>query len=385
VESISKNTEGLIKGRATACGTRRYAERFASLPGAFRCPDGLFLSSLALGTRRGAPAGADDLLYRSAVAYCFESGVNVINTALSDRVQTSERAVGAAIRRSLREELVARDEIVVVTKGGRLTPDPGRAGSWNEAQWDLQDSYVDTGLVDLREIANGHSISPGFLEDQIRRSRSNLGLETLDFYLIEEPELHLRPQGATQFQESLAETFAMLENAVRRGWIGAYGLCTWQGLLLPHTERDHLGIWEIFELALDVGSADHHLRAIQLPFGAGAGEGVILPSQLGAGGQSAPVLEALDQTGTTVFASAPLFGGRVLGQLPDFVREAFPEARSDAQCCLQFARSSAGITAAVVGMRDPEHLNDNLALLRSPPAAASVPASLFAKARLESA
>lgn len=49
-------------GRATPHGTRRYANRFAELPGAFRQPDSLVFSSLSLGTRRGSPGGVDDLL-----------------------------------------------------------------------------------------------------------------------------------------------------------------------------------------------------------------------------------------------------------------------------------------------------------------------------------
>ena len=370
-------TDGPWPGRATATGTRRFADRFAALPEAFRQPDSLLFSSLSLGTRRGQPGGVDDLLYRSALATCLEAGVNVVNTALSDRLQTSERAVGRALRRAFYEGLASRDEVVVVTKGGRLTPDPDGAETWSGPQWDLQRSYVDTGLVDPREVSNGHVLDARFLEDQVQRSRKNLGLETLDYFLVEEPELQIRRLGATAFRDRIRETFEMLESAVERGWIGAYGLCTWQGLLLPDSDREHLGLFEIFELALDVGSADHHLRAVQLPFGLAAGEGGVLESQLGPGGVHATVLKALAQTGTAVFASAPLFGGRLLGRLPDFVRKAFPEASSDAQCALQFTRSSAGITSAVVGMREPEHLDDNLALLKQAPADPARVARLF--------
>lgn len=104
--------------------------------------------------------------------------------------------------------------------------------------------------VDPEEVSNGHLLDARFFEGQIQRSRRNLGLESLDDYLIEETELRIRRLGATAFRQRLRETFEMLESAVDRGWIGAYGLCTWQGLLLPHSEREHLGLFEIFELAL---------------------------------------------------------------------------------------------------------------------------------------
>ena len=47
----------LLPGRATAEGTRRFAARFPGLPGHFRRPDRLTLSSLGLGTKPGVPGG----------------------------------------------------------------------------------------------------------------------------------------------------------------------------------------------------------------------------------------------------------------------------------------------------------------------------------------
>lgn len=375
-----RGDDPLIPGRASAAGTARFAERFAHLPGHFRSPDRLSFSSIALGTRRGDPGGADDLLIRSAVSRCLELGVNVFDTALSDRFQTSERAVGVALRRGLAEGAAARDEVVVVTKGGALIPDPDFTRDTRDAQRYLYSTYVDTGLVDPSRVVDGHSLEPAFLRDQIRRSRSNLGLETLDLYLLEQPELFLRAFGPNGFREHLALAMRALEGAVSDGEIAAYGLCTWDGLLVPHTERGHLAIADVLELALDVGGADHHLRALQLPYGLAMGEGAILASQLAPEGHSSAVLDALAGTGTAVLVSAPLYGGRVLGHIPGFVREAFPEASTDAQCCLQFVRSTAQVTSAVVGMRHPDHVEENLALAAVAPADPAIPASLFRKA-----
>lgn len=365
-----------IPGRATPEGTRRYAARFADLPGHFRCPDALTFSSLALGTRRGRPGGVEDVLYRSAVGECLARGVNVIDTALSDRSFTSERAVGQALRRAIREGVVTRDEVVVVTKGGELAIDAEALGL-GHPQHQLYRSYVETGLLDPDTVVNGCCLAPAFLLDQIERSRGNLGLETLDLYLLQEPELQLRALGPTRFRDTLRAAFETLEGAVRDGRIGAYGLCTWSGFLVPHSEREHLSLVDVFEAALEAGSADHHLRALQLPYGLAMGEGAGLSSQLGPDGGSHAVLESLEGTGTAVLASAPLYGGRLVGRLPKEIREAFPDTRGDAQAALQFTRSTAGVTSAVVGMRDPDHLEDDLALARIPPADPSVPAELF--------
>jgi len=351
----------------------------------FACPDDLWLSSIALGTLRGEPGGVDDLLYRSVVGDLLECGTNVFNTALSDRYQTSERAIGHALRRAVREGRAARDEIVVVSKGGALTPDPERAHDYTSAQRDLYATYIDSGILDPSDVTRGHSMAPGFLLDQIQRSRRNLGLATIDYYLIQEPEIQLKGLGSDGFRAALERAFAALETAVERGWIGAFGLATWDGFLVPDSDRSHLGVIDIFEAALDVGHGDHHLRAIQLPYGLAMGEGVALESQLGPDGHSRAILESLCDTGTVVFASAPLYGGRLVGGVPDFVRRAFPETPSQATAALQFVRSTAGVTSAVVGMREAAHVEENLALAKIPRADPEIPARLFADAKREEA
>lgn len=383
------DAHALLPGRATRAGTRRYATRIEHhraerglpvAPDHFARPDDLWLSSLALGTLRGEPGGVDDLLYRSVVGDLLEGGVNLFDTALSDRMQTSERALGHALRRTIAEGIVARDEIVVVTKGGALTPDPERARDYTSAQRDLYTTYIDSGIVSPDDVYRGHSIDPDFLLDQVQRSRNNLGLACLDYYLIQEPEVHLKDRGVDGFKEALGAAFAALESAVERGWIGAYGLATWEGFLVPDTDRNHLGIVEVFEAALDVGQADHHLRAIQLPYGLAMGEGVALDSQLGPDGHSRAILDSLRDTGTAVFASAPLYGGRLVGSVPEFVLRALPEAPGQALAALQFARSTANVTSVVVGMREAAHVEENLRLAGIPRADPRIPAQLFAAA-----
>jgi predicted aldo/keto reductase-like oxidoreductase len=81
-----------------------------------------------------------------------------------------------------------------------------------------------------------------------------------------------------------------------------------------------------------------------------------------------------------VLASAPLYGGRLVGHVPDFVRRAFPEAPSDAMAALQFVRSTANVSCAVVGMREASHVEENMRLARIPRADAALPRQLFARA-----
>jgi len=374
----------LLPGRASGAGTRRFADRQRCEPDHFACPDELWLSSIALGTLRGEPGGIDDLLYRSVVGDFIDASGNVFNTALSDRTQTSERALGQALRRVVRERRVTRDEIVVVSKGGALTPDPDCAESHTSIQRDLYATYIDSGILDPSEVARGHSLAPAFLLDQIQRSRRNLGFETIDYYLIQEPEIWLRQLGPDGFRTAIQLAFEAMEEAVSKRWISAYGVSTWDGFLLPDSDRSHLSIADLFQFALDVGHADHHFRALQLPYGLAMGEGAAAESQLGPDGHSRAILDSLHDTGTVVFASAPLYGGRLVDQVPAFVRHAFPEAPTDATTALQFVRSTPNVTSAVVGMREAAHVEENLRLARIPRAAATLPARLFEAARQQS-
>jgi aryl-alcohol dehydrogenase-like predicted oxidoreductase len=343
------------------------------------------MSSLGVGTRRGDPGGSDDLAYRSVLDRAVELGLNVIDTSISYRMQSSERNVGAGLARAIREGRVARDEVVVVTKGGYLTVDPTLVRTRADIQRYLIATYVETGLVDVDGLVNGsHCLDTAFIRDQIERSRRNLGLATIDLYMLEDPELHLLSKGPTVFRQKLCEAVEVLEEAVRCDHIAAYGFSTWSGLFVPYTEKGHLSITELFEVALDVGGAENHFRAISFPFSVAMGEAVGLPSQFGGGARPAGVLEMLEGTGVAALTSAPLVRGRAArARFSDALRDALAPARTPAQIALQLARSTPGVTTTLCGMRALDHLEENAAVARHAPASADVIERLFAEVRTE--
>jgi len=372
----------MLSGRATPEGTKRFAQRFGALPGHFRRPDRLWLSSLGLGTKPGAPGGVDDLCYRSVTPRALELGVNVFDTSISYRQQTSERALGRALNRAFREGVAQRDEVFVISKCGYLSAD---AESVMDGRRYLVRTYLDTGLVELDEVVNGvHVLSPRFIADQIERSRANLALETIDLYLLEDPELQLAARGPSGFKEALAAWFETLEEAVARGAIASYGLSTWHGMLVPYGERGHVSMFELLETAMQVGGPEHHLRGIALPYSVAFGEARGLASQFGPEARATNLFDTLRDTGTAVFTAAPLVHGRAARGLPLFFRQAFPALKTDAQRCLQFARSTPGVTTALVAMRGLEHVDENLALASHEPAKPDVIDALFERARKRS-
>jgi len=78
-------------------------------------------------------------------------------------------------------------------------------------------------------------------------------------------------------------------------------------------------------------------------------------------------LEAAERLGVSVMGSASLLHGRWLNQLPDALRDQVGSLSTDAQCCLQFVRSTPGVTTTLTGMSHRRHVEDNLATARVEP------------------
>ncbi|PYV22001.1 MAG: hypothetical protein DMG24_18035, partial [Acidobacteria bacterium] len=108
---------GLISGYATPQGTARFRDRFAArCPRHFREAQGLWLSTIGLGTYLGDPTAAQDALYQRAIGRALEMGANVLDSAVNYRHQRSERAIGAALSGLVSSGSLRRDEVFVATK-----------------------------------------------------------------------------------------------------------------------------------------------------------------------------------------------------------------------------------------------------------------------------
>jgi aryl-alcohol dehydrogenase-like predicted oxidoreductase len=89
-------------------------------------------------------------------------------------------------------------------------------------------------------------------------------------------------------------------------------------------------------------------------------EAIRLATQQRNDGEIVSALDAARELGLAVMASAPLMQARLTRDLPAQVRALFPAARTDAQRALAFVRSLPGLTTALVGMKQPAHLAENL-------------------------
>jgi aryl-alcohol dehydrogenase-like predicted oxidoreductase len=357
-------------------GTTRYAKRFAgrAAEGHFRETQRLVLSSIGIGTYLGQPDARTDEGYAAAVAAAVESGINVMDAAINYRFQRSERSIGVAIKQ-LAARGFAREEFVVCTKGGYLTPDGSMPADPNEYFFR---EYIQPGVFSAKDIAGGsHCMTPKFLKNQLGRSLKNLGVECVDIYYLHNPESQLAEVSKEVFLDRVRETFTFLESAVEAGEIQYYGMATWNGFRQEARARDAMQLGEIAQIAQEIAGGLHHFRFVQLPFNLGMTEALTLGNQ-SLRGRDRTIMEAASELDVTLIASASLLQGQVARNLPKFVAEALG-LENDAERALQFVRSSPGITTALVGMSRVEHVKANARLVGVAPATVDEFTKLFSR------
>lgn len=349
---------------ATAAGTARYVQRFAgrAARGHFRVRDGLHLSSIGIGTYLGNADETTDALYEDAVVRAVQLGVNVIDSAANYRFQRSERSIGAALKTLETEHGIARDELLICTKGGYLPFDgapPRDVGEY------VADTFVETGIASFEDfVGHSHCMTPRYLQNQLDQSLKNLGVSTVDVYYIHNPESQLRAVSEAEFYHRLQSAFERLEQNRSEGKLRYYGVATWNGFRVPPNSPDYHSLERMVELARQVAGQNHGFRFIQLPVNLAMAEGI-------------DVAEQAERLDVTAIASASLLQARLSGSLPEHIRVALGSLDTDAQTAIQFVRSAPGVTTALVGMSHVEHVEENLALVQVEPAGNESLAQLF--------
>jgi aryl-alcohol dehydrogenase-like predicted oxidoreductase len=364
-----------LQGSATAEGTERYRKRFeGKIPaGHFRQSQGLWLSSIGIGTYLGNHDAETDELYHDAIVRAVESGCNVIDTAINYRCQRSERSIGAALK-ELASRGFSRDELVIATKGGFIPYDgiPPR-----DMRSYFEETFVTPGVAQLADVIAGcHCMTPGYLLNQLDCSLRNLDLECVDIYYVHNPETQLGKVTRAEFSDRLLRAFESLESAVAAGKIRLYGAATWNGYRNDPAEKDYLSLADTVALAAKAGGKSHRFKVIQLPLNLGMTEALSLSNQP-VEGKQLTVLEAAQALGVTVMCSASVLQGQLTRNLPSIINDTFQSLETDGQRALQFVRSTPGVTTALVGMKQLSHVEENLKTAQVSPASWEQYSKLF--------
>ena len=357
-----------IEGYATIEGTRRYRERMVAAgiahPEHFREGlGGLALSSVGLGTYLGGHDAGTDALYLASVEQAVAAGCNVLDSAINYRWQRSERVIGQALNEMVRDGAVRRDELLIATKGGFIPFDgtPPR----DSYAYVLQ-TFVNPGIISSADVvADCHCMTPGYLRHQLNMSLTNLGLSCLDVYYLHNPETQLDAVSREEFMARMRKAFEMLEEAVSQGKLRLYGTATWNGYRSRPGSRGHLSLEALVGMAREVGGKEHHFKVIQLPYNLGMPEALAQQTQ-SLNGSTVSLLEAAKVLDVYVMSSASILQGQLSRGLPSDVTEVLGDG-TDAQRAIQFVRSTPGMGTALVGMKQAEHVRDNLAVARRAP------------------
>ncbi|HKI63486.1 MAG TPA: hypothetical protein VKA16_02550, partial [Burkholderiales bacterium] len=178
----------MIRGHATRAGTEAYAASFGAgcAPGHYSefLNQHLKLSSLGVGSFPGAADDATDEAVTGIVERALVSGLNVLDTAVHYRYGRALVALRAGLERAFAAG-VSREQVFVAVKGGFLLFPEGQPSDlerWFDA------NIAARGLGTRADLAGAHLLAAPYLAWQLEFARAALGLETLDAFLVDQPE-----------------------------------------------------------------------------------------------------------------------------------------------------------------------------------------------------
>ncbi len=250
-----------MSGRATLDGTSRAVRRFGAVARRLGRTE-LMVTPVGFGGYRIHP---ESPLHRQALEEAMRAGVNLVDTSANYTEGGSERLIGEVLTTLVAQEVIRRDEIVVVTKAGYLqgaaleavlggrAPRPPEVVEYQPTCW--------------------HCLHPSFLASELEESRARLGLATIDVVLLHNPEYYLvdrrnrtgevTDEDRVELLRRIAAAFAFFEEEVKRGTIGAYGVSC-NTFPAPSDEPTQLSLEGLIAAARAVAE-DHHFAVIQTP------------------------------------------------------------------------------------------------------------------------
>lgn len=253
----------MIKGSATLQGTINYAAKHPFLVYQALVPAGIRISGAGFGCYR---VDARVKEHQEALTKALLSGINLIDTSANYADGGSERLVGKVLRELVAAEKIKREEVVVVSKVGYL-----QGENYSLSQQRKKEGRPFADLV-LYDEGLEHCIHPDFLAEQLTRSLDRLGLQTVDCYLLHNPEYYLswakqaklaKAEARAEYLRRIRSAFLHLEGEVIAGRINYYGVSS-NTFPRPESHFEFTSLADLWEIAQSI-SAEHHFRVIQFP------------------------------------------------------------------------------------------------------------------------
>ena len=371
----------MIKGSATVEGTVNYAKKHFNLVYQPLLPDGIRISGAGFGCYRVDVRVKE---HDQALTKALLSGINLIDTSANYADGGSERVVGKVLRDLIGAGQIKREEIVIVSKVGYL-----QGENYSLSQERKKEGQPFKDLV-LYDEGLEHCIHPEFLAEQLTKSLERLGLETVDCYLLHNPEYYLnwakqekvaKAAARTEYLRRIRAAFLHLEEEVIAGRINYYGLSS-NTFPRPESHFDFTSLSDVWDIAQSI-SADHHFRVIQFPLNLFETAGVTEINQP----EGKSIVEFAVDKGIGVLTNRPLnairknnlirlaenvYQGEGIRQVNEFknkvatLDKSWGNIPSLSQLALRILRSTIGVKAVLMGMRREEYVADVLQELKQP-------------------
>lgn len=197
-------------------------------------------------------------------------GVNLVDTSSNYGNGQSELLVGRTLAKLVAEGVVSREEVVLVTKAGYI--------QGNNMELAKRRVVEGRPFPEVSEFGADvwHCIHPEFIRDQVDRSRERLGVETIDVFLLHNPEYLLKKleldgvpvtRARETFYERLGRAFSCLEALADEGKIACYGLSS-NTLGMPDDDPSSVNLKTCFEIAMACKPAhgESRFKVAQMPF-----------------------------------------------------------------------------------------------------------------------
>ena len=183
-----------------------------------------------------------------ALKHALRKGGHVIATSSNYTDGESEKLIGEVLA-----DYYGDNKPLIISKVGYL-----------QGQNLVKADKFQEDLVIISESLK-HSIHPDFIEDQIQATLLRLKCESLDVYLLHNPEYFLKTDGSTkeEFYRRIAVAFNKLEELVERGLIKSYGISS-NTCVDPREDATSTDLDTVYNIAKKI-KEDNHFDWIQFP------------------------------------------------------------------------------------------------------------------------
>ncbi len=253
----------ILKGFASKNSTKKIAESNLGFAYNILGKTDLLVSEVGFGSYR---IDVRSSLNREALKTAILSGINLIDTSSTYTDGNSELLVGEVLKELVTDDKVSRESIVIVTKGGYLQ---GQNFTLSQSRKSENKPFQD--LVEYQKGLE-HCIHPEFLEDQMQRSLERLGIETIDVYLLHNPEYYLKwaknnnidtEVARKEYYSRIKTAFEHLEKEVQNGRIKHYGISS-NTFPASMDDSDFTSLEMVIKIAKEI-SENNHFGVIEFP------------------------------------------------------------------------------------------------------------------------